>query len=332
MLKKAHNWLLALLMVSGSVLQAANAEQILHNGVTREFFVQAPVSARPQAVPLVFVLHGGGGTARSVKNFGEFTGFDALAKREGFIAVYPVAYEEHWHDSDREGTKESWNIDDVGFFRAMIQHLSSRYRIDPQRIYATGISNGGAMSFKLACDAANTFAAIAPVSSFFPKALQATCNPSRPVPVLFMVGTNDPLVPWQGGELHMRKKQLGQILPAYGTIEFWARHNGCQATSNQALPDIDPDDKTRISRRDYTQCKQDASVILYTVENGGHTWPGGKQYLPKFMVGIASQDMQAGAVIWDFFKRHALSSASAVDSPSRPRPRPGFQAIDQSID
>ena len=319
-MKFARKWWMALcglvpLLWFGPV-SPLQADAVVHNGLKREFFVHAPHSrGQSRPLPLVFVLHGGGGTARKVKGFGEFTGFDALADREKFIAVYPVAYEEHWHDSDREGTRESWNVDDVGFLRALIQLLSQQYAVDSTRIYATGMSNGGAMSFKLACDAAPTFAAIAPVSSFFPQQLRESCRPSRAVPVLFMVGTNDPLVPWQGGQLHMRKKQLGAILPANGTMAFWASNNRCRNPITQDLPDVDPSDKTRVSRQVYQQCSQDAEVVLYTIENGGHTWPGGKQYLPKMIVGIASQDINASAVIWDFFKRHSLSSSSSTSSP-----------------
>lgn len=180
--------------------------------------------------------------------------------------------------------------------------MSSDYPVDPERIYVTGASNGGMMTQRLACEATGAFAAAAAVISSMPAALD--CRPSRPFPMLFINGTDDPLMPYQGGQVHFYRRQLGEVLSTPETVAFWAANNGCNPTPESVLLDLDPDDGTWIALDSYSGCQAGAQVLLYTVNGGGHTWPGGSQYLPEFVVGKVSNDMESNQAIWGFFAAH----------------------------
>jgi polyhydroxybutyrate depolymerase len=252
--------------------------------------------------PLVLALHGGGGTG---KRMHRLTGLNTLADRHGFIAVYPDAVDKHWNDGRNLPSYRSQreNIDDVGFISALVEALSDQYAVDRNRVYVTGASNGAMMSFRLACELTHKIAAIAPVIGSMGENISRTCAPSRPIPVLIVGGTGDPLVPWNGGHVHLFRRKLGRVLSFADTARFWVEHNGCSADPDIAwLPDADPEDGTRIRKKVYGQCDQDVKVILYEIQGGGHTWPGGPQYLPEWIIGINSRDMDAGEVIWDFFE------------------------------
>lgn len=256
--------------------------------------------------PLVIVLHGGGGTgAGTVK----LTGFNAIADREGFIVVYPDGIDRHWND----GRGVEWyrahteDIDDVGFISALIDELSAKLNIDSKRVYATGISNGGMMSYRLGCELSQRIAAIAAVTASIAVNMAKVWSPSRPIPVLIIAGTADPLVPWDGGDIRFGGRIYGTVLSVPETVQFWVEKNGCLAKPMVIrLPETDPTDGTTVRKEVYTGCQGGAEVVLYAVEGGGHTWAGGLQYLPERIIGKTSREFSASEVIWQFFKQHSL--------------------------
>jgi polyhydroxybutyrate depolymerase len=260
-------------------------------------------------MPLVFLLHGGGGTGEGM---GELTmgGFNRLADRESFIVVYPNGIEKHWNDGRglQAYRAHRENIDDVGFISALIEHLIRTLNVDPNRIYAVGISNGGQFSQRLACELSDRIAAIGVVAIQLPEHLPSSCAPKRPVSVLMMPGTEDPLVPWEGGEIGFRRgRKFGKVLSVPESMRFWAKQNQCpESPLITHESDRDPKDGTRVRREAYVPCGEGAEVVLYAIEGGGHTWPGGDQYLPAGIIGRTSRDIDANEVIWDFFKRHTL--------------------------
>jgi len=163
------------------------------------------------------------------------------------------------------------------------------------------------MSFRLACELTDKITAIAPVIGSFGENISKTCTPSTPIPVLIIGGTGDPLVPWNGGDVHFFRRKLGKVLSFADTTRFWVTHNGCSPDPDIAWqPDVDPEDGTRIRKKVFSQCNQGVNVILYEVQGGGHTWPGGPQYLPEWIIGINSKDMDAAEVIWQFFERFSI--------------------------
>lgn len=259
------------------------------------------------ALPLVIVLHGGGGTGAGMQSLTR-GGWDALADAEGFVVVYPDGIEKQWNDGRKiaEARAMRENIDDVGFISALIDHLARVGNVDRARVYAAGISNGGMMSQRLACDSSDKVAAIGVIAVSMSEDLAAMCKPTKPISVLLMPGTDDPLVPYQGGEIGFANRKRGIALSVPATAKFWVTHNNCALSPTVSRePDKDPRDGTRVRKEVYAPCREGSQVIVYVIEGGGHTWPSGSQYLPEVIVGKTSRDIDANQVLWNFFRPHA---------------------------
>jgi len=258
-----------------------------------------PPNLRPDlAHPLVVVLHGGGGNGFGMSRL---THFDRIADEHRFVAVYPNGIDAFWADGRGVTDADDRRIDDVGFLLALLDMLAGRYRIDPARVFATGISNGGFMAQRLACDHADRIAAIGSVAASLPAALADRCRPSRPVPALFVHGTEDPLIPFAGGLVTGRSGRSAVLLSAPDSARRWAERAGAATPVGPVeLPNASGD-PTRLVRTGFTGA---ADVELVTVEGGGHTWPGGIQYAPARMIGLTSRAMDASAAIGAFFAAH----------------------------
>jgi len=273
-----------------------STKTILVGNLTRSYLIHTPSSLdKTKPVPLVLVFHGGESQPQLMERY---TRFSDLADRERFIAVYPEGVNKHWND----GRPNAPNVNDVGFTVALIQDVERTFNIDTNRIYATGISNGGIFSQRLGCELSGTIAAIASVAASMPETLATRCKPSTPISVLMIHGTDDPLIPYHGGLLS-RTILGGSVLSVPDTIRFWATHNKCSPTPQTIdMADRDPEDGTRTRAESYRQCTRGVRVELDTVEGGGHTWPGGSQYLPQRLIGRATKDFDGTELIWDFFK------------------------------
>lgn len=282
------------------------SETIKAGGIDRTYLLYIPRGIRPEdKPPLLIVLHGGGGTGKGMVKLTR-GGFNHIADKYKFMVAYPDAIERHWNDGrglDYRAMRD--NVDDVGFISQLIDQLIKKRRIDKDRVYVTGASNGGLMSYRLACDLTNKIAGIAPVIASMGKHLAMKETPSGPMPVLIINGTKDPLMPWNGGEKYIRGKRLGVFLSTPATVEYWVKINGCPPNPLVTrLNDKDPHDGATVRVETYKTGKSGADVILYAVEGGGHTWPGGVQYLPQTTIGTTCKDFDACRVIWDFFARH----------------------------
>jgi polyhydroxybutyrate depolymerase len=282
------------------------SSSILSGGLQRTYNIHIGSSYdKTRPTPLLIVLHGGGGTGQGMT---KLANFNAIADRENFIIVYPDGFENHWND----GRGVQWqaqieNVDDVGFISALIDHLSDELNIDAKRVYVTGISNGGMMSHRLGCELSQKITAIAPVASNIPVNMASIWAPSRPVSVLIINGTEDPLVPWAGGEIRLGRNTFGIVLSVSDTVKFWVGKDQCSPSPTiTQLSDKDPSDGTTVRKEVYGGCENGAEVVLYAVEGGGHTWPGGLQYLPESIIGRTSRDFDASEVIWQFFKEHPI--------------------------
>lgn len=277
---------------------------ITSGGLKRDYCIHVPPSYdKNKSMPLMIMLHGGGSTGKMME-FLTLGGLNALADREGFVVVYPDGIGMHWDDG-REGARyytHKEKIDDVGFISELIDHLVKELNLDNKSVYVTGISNGATMSNRLACELSGKISAVAPVDGAMPKGLN--CSPSKPISVLAINSVQDPLVPWGGGDIQLFGfLKLGKVLSVNETVSFWATHDNCSPSPNVTwMPDKDPQDGTRVWEEAYGECANGTEVVLYAVEGGGHTWPGGVQYLPKIIIGRTSRDIDANEVIWDFFK------------------------------
>jgi len=247
-------------------------------------------------LPLVIALHGNGGTGRQIERM---TSFDSVAAREQFLVAYPDAVDHHWNDGRPE---LDTGVDDVAFIASLIDEVARDHAIDRTRVYVTGASNGGIMTYRLGCDLTDRIAAIAPVIGNLPATI--TCAPHAPLSVLAINGTRDPLVPYNGGSV---ARDRGSVLSATLSTEAFARADGCgPASATIEEPDVDRADGSRTRRTSYT-CTAPIAVELLTLAGAGHTWPGGPQYLPRVLIGGTSRDFDGAERIWEFFAAHTRS-------------------------
>jgi polyhydroxybutyrate depolymerase len=267
----------------------SGAGSLTSGGLRRTYWLHIPVGYRPnQLYPLVLNFHGHGSIARLQELV---TGFSALADRMGFIVVYPQGA------APRGGTY-GWasggpnrpDTNDVLFVSDLLNQLQSHLCIDPDRIYATGFSNGGGFTSVLACKMALRIAAFASVSgSYYPVA--GGCAPGRPVSILEFHGTADRTVPYGG------RAQLGE-LSTLVWLQRWAARDGCVPTVRQSLT------KPAITELEWAGCQDNAVVVHYRLNGGIHVWPGGARTLR--LLPFSDQAINATQVIWDFFAAHPL--------------------------
>jgi polyhydroxybutyrate depolymerase len=268
----------------------AKARALSFGGLERSYILYAGAAAKKSA--LVLVLHGMGGNGVGIERRTKRT-FDKLADWEGFVVVYPDAAGPRWNDgAPAADGRPADGADDVGFLSALIDSVSKEYGIDAARVYATGLSNGASMVHRLACERDNKIAAIAAVSGFMTHSTAERCKSGRPIPVLIMHGTSDPIIPYDTS------------VP--DPLSEWRNRDGCPAVPDiHYLPDTHGDDGARVRVEHYAGCRDGSEVALYAIEGGGHTWPGGDFAGPFKRSGNTCRDIDAGVVVWDFFKRHA---------------------------
>lgn len=245
-----------------------------------------------RGAPLVVVLHGRLSSGAGVERL---SGLLAVAKREHFSVAYPDGVEHSWHDARDTGPAAEQGVDDVKFLTMLIDELVRR-GADGARVYVVGMSNGGFMALTLACRAADRLAGVSSVTGAVPQKLVGDCAATRPVPVQLFLGDEDPIVPFAGGEMPQQK---GAVLSAEAGARFFASRHGCGAPVQLELPDVAPDDGTRVTRWRFPGCA--AAVELNVVHGGGHTWPGGWKYLREAFIGRVSADVSASDEAWRFF-------------------------------
>lgn len=263
---------------------------LMSSGQSRTYLVHVPPSydsSKPTS--LVISMHGASGWPAQQKSLSRW---NRLADRLGFIVVYPsgTGTPKIWHVFRAPGLER-----DVRFISEMIDTLERSYNIDPTRIYADGISNGGGMAFVLSCTMSDRIAAIGLVASA--QTLPwSWCTDHRPVPMIAFHGTADPIIPYRGGRSPLAPEIFPDI-PMW--VADWAQRNRCAPTPSDSTLAAD------VTRRTYGNCADDAAVVLYTIRGGGHSWPGGKP-LPEWLVGTTSREINATSAMWAFFRQHRL--------------------------
>ncbi|MCA6504162.1 MAG: prolyl oligopeptidase family serine peptidase [Pseudanabaena sp. M135S2SP2A07QC] len=294
-------------------------EKLVQQNQERSYYLYIPRSYQAnKPMPLLLAFHGGvsQGNSMAVK-----TGFNEIAEREGFIVAYPNGLDRgaygQWSDGRHLPANDS--IDDVSFMKVLIKHLSKTRNIDQKRIYATGGSNGGFFTQRLACEMSEQLAAVASVAATLPQPMVSRCKPKRAIPILMINGTEDKLVPWAGGTMEIGAN--AQILSVPQTVAFWRSRNGCSTRNQEVrLPDTQADG-TEVVKIGYFNCKSGAPVVLYQIEGGGHGWPSGQtdallgndsrgntrgNRARQRLVGNTSQDINASEVIWQFLQKYSL--------------------------
>ncbi len=284
---------LSLLTITILSFQFRTNGKIISSGRTRKFLIYVPESYDPEMpTPLVFSIHG---FVQWPNHQRAMTGWNDLADEYGFLVVYPqgTGFPLRWNASPIYGDTKSMD-EELQFFADLIDHLERTYNIDPSRVYANGMSNGAGMTDLLACELSDRFAGVGGVAGayLFP---QEDCHPSRPVPVIAFHGVDDPVVPYLGGP-SPRDDRL--FFPA---VEDWAKNwalmNSCDNSPEKIQITED------IMRMTYSVCEGEAPVIFYRVEGAGHTWPGGEK-LPVWITGPTNRDINASALMWEFFSEY----------------------------
>jgi polyhydroxybutyrate depolymerase len=270
------------------------------DGLNREYIIYLPSAWNTQttALPLLFALHGGGGNDSGMV---ALASFNALAEVNKFIVVYPSGVQTSWNDGRPTAANQA-GVNDVNFFRTLISTLSTNYKIDAKRIFATGISNGAFMSSRLGSELSDKIAAFASVAGSMDSTIHANSNPANKVSAMFIQGTTDPLIPFNGGVLTVGAG--GTIVSHASAIAKWITIDGASATAVTTNITDAVNDGTSATRRDYNNGTNNTAVTSIVILNGGHTWPQGLQYLPEIIIGKTCQDFNACQTIWDFFKAH----------------------------
>lgn len=304
-MKKVFTLLVALLGASMTFSQSVQ-RHLMHDGIERDYLLYQPaVYNGSVAVPLVINLHGYTSNALQQEFYSNFA---PIADTANFILVHPDG------TTDAGGTT-FWNafnaptetVDDIGFLSALIDTVAASHNIDLNRVYFTGMSNGGFMSYALACQLSHRVAAIASVTGTMMQSSINTCNAQHPMPVMQIHGTADPTVPYAGNAQGFTAIE--------DVVDYWVSFNNCNTTPTQtALPDIAPMDGCTTDHFLYADGDAGASVELYRVNGGGHTWPGA-----AITIGVTSQDFSASKEIWRFFSQYQLADLVGIEEtqPSR---------------
>jgi polyhydroxybutyrate depolymerase len=298
------------LAVSPILTPGDHTVTLQHGGRERSAIVHVPRRvAERQVLPVVVNFHGGGGHSANQQ---EYSLLDAVAESENFIAVYPNG------TGRLSGRLLTWNagtccaysvinkIDDVGFVRALIDKIAADFPIDRRRIYATGMSNGGMMAHRLAAEASDVIAAVAPVAGGM---VLPTIKSGRAVPVLHIHSVDDPRALYTGGlgpPFPLTKSQV--FHPNVDEmIKRWAEHNGCATEPTVADRRVDRNGRGHSATKYvYPSCRDGAAVVLWKLTGAGHVWPGGKQKVLERILGPSTDVIDANREMWEFFKRYAL--------------------------
>lgn len=321
--------------------QNTSLDSLTHQGLSRFYYIHQPPDFDPGLPsPVLILLHGGGGDALSVQNFSQM---NPVADAEGFLAIYPegagmTGMGFSWADG-RGTSADDAGIDDVGFIQRLIDTLRQDYVIDFQRIYLAGFSNGGFMTQRIACQDNRRIAAMASLGSAQDTGLIQQCQPGRPIPMLFINGTADPFVPYEGGSMD---GDVPDIISTPDLFLFWQQHNQCTSSiDSMDLPDTDFTDNSTVTQLQVTDCPCNARVRLLRVNNGGHTWPGVENPIYELIAGETNEDIQASQELWDFFQQFTYcdSLITLVDKPAAPgnlqifpNPAKNWLAIDTPLD
>ena len=295
---------LAILVVATAHIVVAQSvvRSVMHDGIQRSYRLYVPnIYNGSESVPLVFNLHGYGSDAFQQEFYGDFR---PIADTANFILVHPDG------TNDITGTA-FWNafgsptetVDDIGFLSALIDTLAEEYNIDMNRVYSTGMSNGGFMSYTLACQLSERIAAIASVTGTMVTPNLNACNAQHPMPVMQIHGTADPTVPYNGN--------AQGFVSVEDLVDYWVDFNGCNPTAVEtAVPDIDMTDMCTADQFVYSDGTNGSSVELFRVNGGAHTWPGTNPFFTT--LGVTNQDFSASVEIWRFFNQYALNQLVSI--------------------
>jgi len=263
------------------------------NGVSRTYLLYVPPGQSGKRLPAFIMMHGSGSTDAGQERY---SNFDAFAQAHGLVVMYPNGIDKHWNDGRVIGHESM--ADDIGFMKAMLAEAIAQGVIDPKRVYAAGISNGGFMAQHMACVMPDALAGIAVIAATLP--VDAACPSPRPMPVIFFHGTADKFVPFNGGPIAPQFGNRGSAISNAQAVAIWQKRNGCGAAQKSQLPA--KNDPMMVTVETYS-CPAGRGLENVIVQDGGHTWPGAHQgwLITKFL-GPVTDNIDANATMWTFFE------------------------------
>ncbi len=273
-----------------------------HGGLTRQYIYYAPPKL-PANAPLVVVMHGYTGSAPDIRNY---SGMNAVANANGFAVCYPQGSMDEWGNRffnvgyDFHGDE---TVDDLDFLIKLVEYLQIQHNLSSENIFATGLSNGGDMSYLLACEASTIFKAIAPVAGMMMQSIADNCTATNPMPVFEIHGTEDDVTYYDGDPNNNDGWGAYPSIPYI--IDFWVNLNDCDDATTIALPNADPNDGSYVESEKYLNGINGNEVWLYRVVGGGHDWPGA----------WGNMDINSSEKIWIFFSNFITETTSANELP-----------------
>ena len=294
-----------------------------HDGIDRQYLYYEPSNLN-ENMPLVFVMHGFTGDANSMRNY---TGMNQIANQYGFAVCYPRGT----NDSDGD---RFWNVgydfhqtetvNDVGFLTELAEYLQTTHNLNPDYTFATGFSNGGEMCYMLACQAYNTFKAVAPVAGMIIQDILDECDDSPPIPLFEIHGSQDNVTPLSGDPNN--NDGWGAYPSISSTINYFVEKNECTSNNTQTLPNLDNSDGSFVNSTKYLNGINNNEVWYYEVAGGGHDWPGA----------WGNMDINAGEEAWLFFQHQidntlSLQNFEDLENTIRIFPNPTSNVINVEI-
>lgn len=281
--------------------------EIESGGRIRKFIYFAPKNTE-KSLPLIFLLHGGGGSGEGMLYLSRFSD---LAEDNGYIVVYPDGTQGRWNDgrnlpfsaADRE------KVDDTAFFRDLTNYFQSNYRVDRSRIFVAGISNGGLMTQKLLCEASDIFNSGYVVASTTSTVIRDNCLLNQPVSIGFIMGKNDDVIPYKGGTIRIptdptkpnQRVDAGNVLSYQESLQFWSEKLECKNKSEILKPKMGAYFSKSLPYTKYVNCLKEVRVEGFVIPRGGHIWPHGFYYTNEKNYGYLSEDLDTREVLLDFF-------------------------------
>lgn len=273
---------------------------LVFQGHQRHYLISSPKNKHKK--PLMFMLHGGGGTAQRSARLK--SGFNSLVDKHNFLVVYPQGLNKQWRDGRnlvkaKPFKKIIQGVDDLSFFKQIAKTLKKSHNADLSNVFMTGMSNGAMMSYRVACQGKGFIKAFAPVTGVITHNVYNGCHFTKPTSALIINGTKDSLIPYEGGHVKFFFKKLGKIRSVDESFKKVSELNHCKGYSEDTLADT-----TKVTTFKASNCRETSEVLLYKVIDGGHTWPGSKQHIRPWLVGETNQEFSATDAIKQFFVKH----------------------------
>jgi polyhydroxybutyrate depolymerase len=297
--------------LTASAARADEERSLLIDGSQRNYRIHLPPTPG-QPGPVVIALHG---MLQSADGMDSYLGLNLVADRETFTVVYPYGLGNSWKDGRNPALRMTFWAppgDDVEFLSKLVQTLVEQRIADPGRIYLVGLSNGGYMTYRMACERPDLFAAFATLSATVPTTYRTSCKPSRAVPVLMINGTADMIVPFYGNAL----PGIMSLYPVMYTAKLFAELDGCSNAAESAVPSRGSSGATSVTLIYWSNCRDRSAVVLFRVNNGGHQspsiGPGRETPIAARMLGMRNHDIDAAEEVWAFFRHYDLSITAGL--------------------